>query len=701
MKNFNTNIIIGGKLNPSLQKAFDAVTKFASKASNAFKQVNNNSNKLNRSLGQASSSSKGLTTASNNANRLGHSLRNAAREASNMSKNILAVGATATTALAVKGTVDMVSQASSMEQYRNTLNIVMKDNKKAGETFKWAVDYANKTPFETADIVDGTVKLQSYGMEAKKVLPYIGDMASAMGKGMDQAVEAVADAQTGELERLKEFGITKEQIVKQASKKLGKLEVVNNKGQITNQRAFNAALMSLMKERFEGGMEVQAKSFKGVMSTISGVWKSGLAQMAGISEDGLVIDGSFFDVIKDKALQLSDKLQKLQASGKFEDIQKSLSKFASSAGDAVDKALPKLIDFGDYVLNNAPSLINNIKFIGIAFLTWKAISFANTAITTISSLASILSLAKAKYTPLLIAKAKDMALTAGIIGLYTWDAVVKGANAVKTFLLAGAQGALNIVIGIGTGLMSAFGAVMAFLTSPIGLVIAAVALLVGGFIYLWNTSDSVRNAVVNFFSSLKQWGVDACNTVINVLNKMIDLINKIPFIDIPNIPNVGGGNDKSSKGKVKKYARGGIISSPHYGLVGEAGPEAIIPLKKNNPRSIQLLNQTSRLLGVNNKQTTTQPFRNLNTVGNKHLVHKPLGVLKERDNSNNKNQATNNPSNPGINNYYFQPSINASGSNKTEIKEAMRELFEEFKDFIDDIREENERININEPEFNI
>lgn len=701
MKNFNTNIIIGGKLNPSLQKAFDAVTKFASKASNAFKQVNNNSNKLNRSLGQASSSSKGLTTASNNANRLGHSLRNAAREASNMSKNILAVGATATTALAVKGTVDMVSQASSMEQYRNTLNIVMKDNKKAGETFKWAVDYANKTPFETADIVDGTVKLQSYGMEAQKVLPYIGDMASAMGKGMDQAVEAVADAQTGELERLKEFGITKEQIVKQASKKLGKLEVVNNKGQITNQRAFNAALMSLMKERFEGGMEVQAKSFKGVMSTISGVWKSGLAQMAGISEDGLVIDGSFFDVIKDKALQLSDKLQKLQASGKFEDIQKSLSKFASSAGDAVDKALPKLIDFGDYVLNNAPSLINNIKFIGIAFLTWKAISFANTAITTISSLASMLSLAKTQYIPLLFAKMQDMALTAGIIGLYTWDAIVKGASAVKTFLLAGAQGALNIVIGIGTGLMSAFGAVMAFLTSPIGLVIAAVALLVGGFIYLWNTSDSVRNAVVNFFSSLKQWGVDACNTVINVLNKMIDLINKIPFIDIPNIPNVGGGNDKSSKGKVKKYARGGIISSPHYGLVGEAGPEAIIPLKKNNPRSIQLLNQTSRLLGVNNKQTTTQPFRNLNTVGNKHLVHKPLGVLKERDNSNNKNQATNNPSNPGINNYYFQPSINASGSNKTEIKEAMRELFEEFKDFIDDIREENERININEPEFNI
>lgn len=700
MKNFNTNIIIGGKLNPSLQKAFDAVTKFASKSSNAFKQVNNNSNKLNRSLGQTSSSSKGLSTASNNANRLGNSLKNATREASNMSRHLVAAGAAATTALAIKGTSDMISQASSMEQYRNTLNIVMKDNKKAGETFKWAVDYANKTPFETADIVDGTVKLQSYGMEAQKVLPYIGDMASAMGKSMDQAVEAVADAQTGELERLKEFGITKEQIVKQANKKLGKMEVVNNKDQITNQRAFNDALMSLMKDRFEGGMEVQAKSFKGVMSTISGVWKSSLSQMAGISDEGLVIDGSLFDVIKDKALQLSEQLQKLQASGKFEEIQKSLGRFATSASDAVEKALPKIMDFGEYVANNGPQIMNTVKFIGIAFLTWKAISFVNTAITTISSLASMLSLAKAQYIPLLFAKIQDMALTAGIIGLYTWDAIVKGASAVKTFLLAGAQGALNIAVGIGTSLMSAFGAVMAFLTSPIGLVIVAVTLLVAGFIYLWNTSDSVRNAVINFFSNLKQWGVDACNTVIDALNKMIDLINKIPFIDIPNIPNVGGGNDKSSKGKVKKYARGGIISSPHYGLVGEAGPEVIIPLKKNNPRSIQLLNQTSRMLGVNNKQVTPQPFKNID-ISNKPLVHKPLGVLKARDNSNNKNRATNNLDNSSASNYYFQPSINASGSNKAEIKEAMRELFEEFKEYVNNIREDHERININEQIFSI
>ena len=132
MKNFNTNIIIGGKLNPSLQKAFDAVTKFASKSSNAFKHANNSSDRLNRSLGKTSSSSKGLSSATDNVNKLGKSLKNTAKEASSVIKILVAAGAAATTALAIKGTSDMLSQASSMEQYRNTLNVVMKDNKKAG-----------------------------------------------------------------------------------------------------------------------------------------------------------------------------------------------------------------------------------------------------------------------------------------------------------------------------------------------------------------------------------------------------------------------------------------------------------------------------------------------------------------------------------------------------------------------------------------
>jgi hypothetical protein len=89
----------------------------------------------------------------------------------------------------------------------------------------------------------------------------IGDMAAIMGKPLSQAVEAVADAQTGELERLKEFGITKGMLIDKAQEMYG-VEIVNAKGQITDMDKLNGALMGIMKERYAGGMETASKSFK-------------------------------------------------------------------------------------------------------------------------------------------------------------------------------------------------------------------------------------------------------------------------------------------------------------------------------------------------------------------------------------------------------------------------------------------------------
>ncbi|OZV96547.1 hypothetical protein CAY57_07320 [Heyndrickxia coagulans] len=181
---------------------------------------------------------------------------------------------------AIKGASESTIGANAdMETYLNTLTVVMKSHKKAAQTLAWAKDFANKTPFETDEIVDATAKLQSYGMNAKKILPQIGDMSSVMGKSLDQGVEAIADAQTGELERLKEFGITKDMIVKQAQKmRLGM--VVNNKGQITDQKKFNQALFGLMKERYSGGMKMQSQTWKGMLSNIRGFMSTAMQQLS-------------------------------------------------------------------------------------------------------------------------------------------------------------------------------------------------------------------------------------------------------------------------------------------------------------------------------------------------------------------------------------------------------------------------------------
>lgn len=161
----------------------------------------------------------------------------------------------------------LIDSNAQMEQYKNTLTVVLKSQEKAVETLAWAEKFAAQTPFEIPQIVEATTRLSAYGLEAKKVLGITGDMASVMGKDLMQAVEAVADAQTGELERLKEFGITKDMITAQA--RLMKANPVNKQGQITDMKAFNAALFSLMEKRFKGGMEMQSKTFKGMLSNAS------------------------------------------------------------------------------------------------------------------------------------------------------------------------------------------------------------------------------------------------------------------------------------------------------------------------------------------------------------------------------------------------------------------------------------------------
>ena len=116
------------------------------------------------------------------------------------------VAGVATTYISAKALKDVgksaLESASGLEGYRSTLNVVLKDQQKAAKMMAWAVEFANKTPFETDSVVEATVRLQSYGIEAESVMTQIGDMAGVMNKDLMQAVEAVADAQTGELERL-------------------------------------------------------------------------------------------------------------------------------------------------------------------------------------------------------------------------------------------------------------------------------------------------------------------------------------------------------------------------------------------------------------------------------------------------------------------------------------------------------------------
>jgi hypothetical protein len=136
-----------------------------------------------------------------------------------------------------------------------------------------------------------------------------------------------------------------------------------------------------------------------------------------------------------------------------------------------------------------------------------------------------------------------------------------------------------------------FNAVMA--ANPITLVVIALAALVAAFVVAYKTSETFRNIVNGLFNAIKT-GVTASvdflkgylNTVLgfykSIFNGIAKLWNnsvgKLSFKAPDWIPGFGGKG--FSVPKIPMLADGGIVTGPTLAMIGERGPEAVIPLNR-------------------------------------------------------------------------------------------------------------------------
>lgn len=214
--------------------------------------------------------------------------------------------------------------ASEFENYQTVLETIEGSSKKASKAMDWVSEFATKTPNELGEVVDAFVKLRAFGLDPTDgLLRTLGDTSAAMGKPLMQAVEAMADAITGENERLKEFGI-------KARTESGKVmfeytangKTMRKVADANNRAMVQSTLSAIWNEKFSGAMEKQSKTWKGMMSNIADQWTRFKI---------MVMKNGVFDWLKDKLSGFLEKINELSASGE-------LTKIASQVGSNIVEA---------------------------------------------------------------------------------------------------------------------------------------------------------------------------------------------------------------------------------------------------------------------------------------------------------------------------------------------------------------------------
>ena len=342
------------------------------------------------------------------------------------------------------------------EQSETTWTTLLGSQDKAIEQLKRIEEFAAKTPFSKMGVDKMAKYLHNASYEGDAVfetLTKIGDMGSAFGVQEDSLVELTRQfsqvqqagyAYTEDLNILADRGIPIYQaIADEVGVTVAEVKKMASEGKLTAD-IYNSAIDS-MAETTAGAMDAQSKTFGGMMSTL----KDNLETLAGLLTEKV------FNALK-------ELLEKVLP------VIEAFSQAYAETGSFKEALVQTLEQFG---LEKWSELIISIED------TWKWVKDLTTEFLANKEALGWLGIALGILTALVIA--------------HNWATIAANASMV---IQEGILWALIAVETVATGVTTAFGAAVAFLTNPITLVILGIGALIA-IIYLLITNwDEVKEA---------------------------------------------------------------------------------------------------------------------------------------------------------------------------------------------------------------
>jgi hypothetical protein len=168
-----------------------------------------------------------------------------------------------------------ITTNTEADALRGSLVTMTGSLERSGLAFDKLTAIASRTPYTLDQSVNAFIKLTALGLtpSERAILSY-GNTAAAMGKDLNQMIEAVADASTFEFERLKEFGIKASQEGDKVSFTFQGVTTTVKK----NAEEIQDYLLSIGETKFGDAMAQQMNRLPGQFSNledaVDGFWRA-------------------------------------------------------------------------------------------------------------------------------------------------------------------------------------------------------------------------------------------------------------------------------------------------------------------------------------------------------------------------------------------------------------------------------------------
>lgn len=187
-----------------------------------------------------------------------------------------------------------------------------------------------------------------------------------------------------------------------------------------------------------------------------------------------------------------------------------------------------------------------------------------------------------------------------------WEAILAKFNAVWNAI---ASAVTSIMARIKSTFTSVWNGIKALLTTVwntlkdivkgglegiYNLIVGSKDMVVDGFNSIWSgvtgVTTSAFNTLKGMVTRLVNWIISKINAVINAINGATSAVAEV----------VGGSGESVRIPTIPALAKGGIVTKPTLALIGEAGPEAVVPLSGPNagkgPGGVTVIVQGNTLL---------------------------------------------------------------------------------------------------------